>query len=42
MLFRGGERIKRADEIEPGDKIKIILEGGRLIATVNSKENEKK
>ncbi len=42
LLFKNGQRVKQISEVNPGDSLKIVLNDGKLLCTVNSKEDEKR
>jgi exodeoxyribonuclease VII large subunit len=41
LLFKDGARVRDISDVNTGDTLKVILRGGKLICTVNKKENEK-
>ncbi len=42
LVFKDGVRVKMIGDVNPGDTLKIVLSKGKLVCTVNSKEDEKK
>jgi len=42
LVLKDGVKVRQAEQVDAGDRIKVILEGGTLNCTINTKENEKK